>query len=71
MGNETAFDVWRLDLETLQGKLERIDDIRELEGFANRRRYFPMAPRWTEDQRQLILRRKYELEKKHGRYKKG
>ena len=66
-----GFDVWQLDLDALQAKLDRIEDIQELEGFANRRRYFPMAPRWTEEQRQLILRRKYELEKKHGKYKKG
>lgn len=66
-----GFDVWQIDLETLQAKLEGIDDIQELEGFANRRRYFPMAPKWTEDQRRLILARKYELEKKYGKYKKG
>jgi len=56
-------------LKTLEEKLAGISSLEELEGFANRRRYVPWLPKWTEEERGLILARKYELEQKNGRRK--
>lgn len=61
--------IYDLTEETLKTKLGQINDLAELEGFANRRRYFPDAPRWDDNQRGMILARKYELERIYGPYK--
>lgn len=58
--------------ETLKEKLECIHSIEELEGFANRRRVLgiideSVAPRWTEEEKQLIIERKFQLMKKGKR----
>ena len=52
----------------LEDKLKNIHCLEELYGFANRRKVLGIAdekllPKWTEQERLLILRRKYELEK--------
>ena len=52
---------------TLEEKLAKIDCLLELEGFANRRRYVPWLPKWTDEERGLILARKYELEQRYGK----
>ena len=54
--------------ETLKEKLEGIHSIDELYGFANRRKVLgcvddSIAPKWTDEERQLIVLRKCELEK--------
>jgi hypothetical protein len=51
---------------TIEEKLKTIHSLEELEGFANRRRFLASLPKWTENERRLILVRKYELEKQHG-----
>lgn len=54
----------RLD-DTFSEKLAGIDCLDELYGFANRRRVLGVdLPKWTEDERRMILARKYELERK-------
>lgn len=60
----------KTDLDVLVAKLGSIHDLRELEGFANRRRYFPTLPRWSDEERAAILQRKYELEKRYGPYRR-
>jgi hypothetical protein len=52
-----------IPLRTMADKLASIKTLDELEGFANRRRYAPDLPRWTESERAAILARKYELER--------
>jgi len=54
-------------LSRLSEKLENINCLLELEGFANRRRYVPWLPKWTDEERGLILARKYELEQSYGK----
>jgi len=54
-------------MPTVEEKLKTIHSLEELEGFANRRRYVPWLPKWTEEERGLIMARKYELERKHGK----
>ena len=54
-------------LSRLSEKLENINCLLELEGFANRRRYVPWLPKWTDEERGLILARKYELEQRYGK----
>ena len=54
--------------ETLKEKLNGIHSIDELYGFANRRKVLgcvddSIAPKWTDEERQLIVLRKCELEK--------
>lgn len=52
---------------SVANKLKNIHDIDELEGFANRRKVLGVdLPKWSEEERQIILMRKYELEKKNG-----
>ncbi len=53
---------------TLEDKLKNIHCLKELYGFANRRKVLGIADekilrKWTEQERLLILQRKYELEK--------
>jgi len=53
---------------TLAEKLQSIRSLDELYGFANRRKVTgciddKIMPKWTEQERRLILARKYELEK--------
>ena len=52
-------------VERLQGFRSRLDacqDLAELEGFANRRKFNPALPRWNASERDAILRRKFEME---------
>ena len=53
-------------VERLQGFRSRLDaclDLKELQGFANRRALFdPTLPRWNATERDAILRRKFEME---------
>lgn len=45
-------------------KLNSIHSLEELYGFANRRKVLGVdLPKWTEEERRMILARKYELEK--------
>lgn len=53
-------------LRSMEAKLSSIYCLQELEGFANRRRYNPDLPKWTEAERGAILARKLELEILHG-----
>ena len=61
-------------LSRLSEKLAKINCLQELYGFANRRKVLGISdenilPKWTEEERRLILARKYELEQKNGRRK--
>lgn len=52
----------------LSDKLAKIHCLEELYGFANRRKVLgvtdeDLLPRWTEEERRMILARKYELQK--------
>jgi hypothetical protein len=47
---------------TFEERLNLITDLGELEGFANRRKYFSMLDAWTVGERDLILRKKFELQ---------
>jgi hypothetical protein len=48
----------------LEDKLKNVHSLEELYGFANRRKVLGVdLPKWTEEERRLILARKYELEK--------
>jgi hypothetical protein len=50
--------------DTFSEKLSMIDCLDELYGFANRRKVLGVdLPKWTEDERRMILARKYELER--------
>lgn len=50
--------------ETIGEKLATIHSLEELYGFANRRKVLGVdLPKWTEEERRMILARKYELEK--------
>ena len=54
----------------LEEKLQKIHCLEELYGFANRRKVTgcfddKIMPKWTEEERRLILARKYELERKN------
>lgn len=56
-------------LSRLSDRLANIHSLDELYGFANRRKVLgcaddKIAPKWTDEERQLILARKYELERK-------
>ena len=52
---------------TFEEKVNTISCLEELEGFANRRKVLGVdLPKWSEEERQIILMRKYELEKKNG-----
>ena len=49
--------------ETLAEKLATITSLDELYGFANKRGVLGLdLPKWTDDERALILARKYELQ---------
>jgi len=48
---------------TLEDKLKNILTLDELEGFANRRSVLKVdLPKWTDEEKRLILVRKYELQ---------
>jgi hypothetical protein len=47
---------------TFQQKLDSIKTLGELEGFANRRKYLPALPRWTENERAAIIHKKTEMQ---------
>lgn len=66
-GTDRTHPLGGVPLSQLSAKLAKIDCLLELEGFANRRRYVPWLPKWTEEERGLIMARKYELERKHGK----
>ncbi len=51
VGRKTAF----------QQRLNSCRGIDELEGFANRRRFDPALPRWSDDERAAIIMRKTEM----------
>ena len=58
----TSGDVIELP-ETLAEKLATIASLDELYGFANKRRVLGLdLPQWTDEERRLILARKYELQ---------
>lgn len=47
----------------LEDKLKSISSLEELEGFANRRKVLHAdLPMWSDEERAIILHRKYELE---------
>lgn len=46
---------------TFQQRLNSCRDIDELEGFANRRRYDPTLPKWSDSERAAIVTRKTEM----------
>lgn len=61
-------------MSRLSEKLAKINCLQELYGFANRRKVLGISdenilPKWTEEERRLILARKYELEQKNGKRK--
>ena len=57
---------------TFDEKLQSIDDLEVLKGFANRRRVLGVdLPKWTRDEVDAIRCRKAELEAIDGRRKKG
>ena len=47
---------------TFQQRLDSCHTIQELEGFANRRKYLPSLPRWTENERAAIIHKKTEMQ---------
>lgn len=47
---------------TFQQRLDSCNTIEELEGFANRRKYLPALPRWTENERAAIIHKKTEMQ---------
>lgn len=47
---------------TFLQRLDSCNTIEELEGFANRRKYFPALPRWTENERAAIIHKKTEMQ---------
>ena len=50
--------------ETLEEKLATITSLDELYGFANKRKVLGLdLPQWTDEERRLILARKYELQR--------
>ena len=49
---------------TFMEKLNSCVNLEELEGFANRRKFAPSLPKWTTEERQAIILRKYEMEKR-------
>ena len=55
-------------MSRLSEKLEKINCLEELYGFANRRKVLGISddsilPKWTEEERRMILARKYELQR--------
>ena len=54
-----------LDENELTQALQTVKSLAELEGVANRRRVLrnPNLTTWSEAQKQIILQRKYELER--------
>lgn len=51
--------------KTFAQKVSEINCLQELNGFANRRRVLQVdLPKWAEEERRLILAKKYELERK-------
>ena len=55
---------------TIIEKLESISCLDELDGFLNRKQFLPNVPEWSEQERQLILQRKYEIMRQGDRIKK-
>lgn len=59
-------DYAELNLKDFSDMLEEINDLSELAGIANRRKVLnaPELKRYSDEQRKLILSRKYELQRK-------
>ena len=59
-------DYAELNLKDFSDMLEQINDLTLLAGIANRRKVLnaPELKRYSDDQRKLILSRKYELQRK-------
>jgi hypothetical protein len=55
---------------TIIEKLQTIYCLDELDGFLNRRQFLPSLPEWSEQDRQLILQRKYEIMRQGDKPKK-
>ena len=49
---------------TFEEKLNSCLNLAELEGFYKSRIWCPDLPPWTEEQRRMILTKKYEMESK-------
>ena len=47
----------------LKNRLDKIVCLAELQGFANRRQFFPLLPTWSENERAAIITRKLQLKK--------
>ena len=47
----------------LKNRLDKIVCLAELQGFANRRQFFPLLPTWSEIERAAIITRKLQLKK--------
>lgn len=61
-------------MSRLSEKLSTIHCLDELYGFANRRKVLGITdenilPKWTDEERRLILARKYELERRYAKRK--
>ena len=75
-GTDGTHSYRSVPMSRLSAKLAKINCLQELYGFANRRKVLGISdenilPKWTEEERQLILARKYELEKNNvGKKKK-
>lgn len=59
----------------LESKLMKIDCLLELDGFLRRREIFQIFddavfPEWTEKERNMILNRQYELERRNAATRK-
>ena len=53
----------RLTPADLRNRLDKIVCLAELQGFANRRQFFPLLPIWSESERAAIITRKLQLKK--------
>ena len=53
----------RLTPADLRNRLDKIVCLAELQGFANRRQFFPLLPTWSESERAAIITRKLQLKK--------
>lgn len=67
-GTDGTYTYGMSGMSRLSEKLAKIHCIEELYGFANRRKVLGITddnllPRWTENERRMILARKYELQK--------
>ena len=67
-GQDGTLSYRSVPLSRLSQKLATIYCLDELYGFANRRAVLGVdLPKWTDEERRMILARKYELERKTKR----